>query len=910
MWSTFAIVFTIGLLAGSANSIVEKLQFQTGAIGIDGIYHLFEKPWFMSLVMFVAMFLALPVYYLLLWMRKIKHDKVNKRVLFVVAIPSMFDLLGSSFQAIGLVYTPVSVFQMLKGSILIFSAALSVLFLHRKMYRHNWAGVIICVIALVFVGLSSVASRENQTQVVSLGKLLLGICFIVGGQVVCAAQYVIEEFLLKPPHDVSPVALVGLEGFWGTIFMVAVALPIVGAIHGGDVGGVIENTKDSFIMLGHSSTLMWLTISFVISVFVFNLCGVMVTATASAVHHTFLDATRTILIWIVSVIMFYAAPGEGLGEPLTAWSILQLVGFVMLIYGELLYDEVVKLPFGLHEKEPVSELLAPLNAPLVVSPAERKPAPGVPSNRERLPLTRGDVDRIAVFRGTSGLAGVGKGGISYVEACISLVVAVSYHQIFIVIYAIIACGIAALFVYVDFLNQHILMEKPFALQIYGTILGYMVVFRTNMALQRYWEGVTSIRQLMFKWSDGFSLLIAFSNATLRRQQGGAHFGKLQQRSEKFRYKIIHWFSLATALAMRALENPSGEPEDISTYIGVRYRSVGDEENEAIEMNDGNGSVKACILDYSESCSYLEVIGELTEHENATLQSADDILLVCQWITEGIMTAASEGDLLAIPPPILSRVFQETSTGMLGFNQAWKIAMVPFPFPFAQMMSLLILGIVFLMPMEISHSLDRWAPAMIFATLCVVGFTGLDRICVELEEPFGDDANDIPIQDIQRCFVRRLLEIAKSTEPERSGGPEVSTLLARDVGVGRARFTVDEDGEESEIIRELNRLIQDLCGEEYSLPSWMEHLDLLAVVEANDSGISELLGLPAMDADCELVLRRYLEKLVKAENGEPAALNDTVWVERAPLENVEDERSDAELEDFYDHDKVGLEKELK
>ncbi|EER06373.1 conserved hypothetical protein [Perkinsus marinus ATCC 50983] len=354
MWSTFAIVFTIGLLAGSANSIVEKLQFQTGAFGIDGIYHLFEKPWFMSLIMFVAMLLALPVYYLLVWRRYIKVDKVNKHIFFVVAIPSLFDLLGSSFQAIGLVYTPVSVFQMLKGSILIFSAALSVLFLHRKMYRHNWAGVIICVIALIFVGMSSVASRENQTQVVSLGKLLLGICFIVGGQIVCASQYVIEEFLLKPPHDVSPVALVGLEGFWGTILMVAVALPIVGSLHGGDVGGVIENTRDSFVMLYNDPAIMWLTVSFVVSVFVFNLCGVMVTATASAVHHTFLDATRTILIWIVSVLMFYVAPGKGLGEPLTSWSLLQLIGFVMLIYGELLYDEIVKLPFGLHEKEPVS----------------------------------------------------------------------------------------------------------------------------------------------------------------------------------------------------------------------------------------------------------------------------------------------------------------------------------------------------------------------------------------------------------------------------------------------------------------------------------------------------------------------------------------------------------------------------
>ncbi|KAF4728953.1 hypothetical protein FOZ62_008847, partial [Perkinsus olseni] len=215
---------------------------------------------------------------------------------------------------------------------------------------------------------------------------------------------------------------------------------------------------------------------------------------------------------------------------------------------------------------------------------------------------------------------------------------------------------------------------------------------------------------------------------------------LRARSEAFKYKIMHWFSLASAIALHALENPSGEAEDIADHPQFLYR----EPRLHVEESSKEGEV----CDGAEDECYFEIIGELTDHEKATLQSADDILLVCQWITEGIATAAADPHLLNIPPPILSRVFQEISTGMLGFNQSWKIAMVPFPFPFAQMMSLLILGVVFLMPMEITHSLDRWAPAMLFATLCVVGFTGLNRICVELEEPFGDDPNDIPIQKLQ------------------------------------------------------------------------------------------------------------------------------------------------------------------
>ncbi|EER15063.1 conserved hypothetical protein [Perkinsus marinus ATCC 50983] len=380
----FSYIFGIGLLAGSANSIIEKMMFQSSGIGIDGMTHFFQKPWYMSLVMFVAMLLALPMYYCL----RQKSDKrpsntlpesgssnIGLRMCFTVCIPSIFDLLGSSLQAIGLVYTPVSVYQMLKGSILLFSALFSVLFLGRKMYRHHWVGVFLCLTALVLVGVSSLSSREQQTQVVSLPLMLLGIFIIIAGQVVCAAQYVLEEFLLKPPNDVAPMALVGLEGFWGTLLMCLVFVPALQHLPGSDVGNVMENTEDSFVMLSNSPTLLICTLGFIVSILVFNICGVMVTAEASAMHHTFLDASRTIVIWLVSVLMYYAAPGNGLGEPLTKYSWVQAVGFVLLVYGQLVYDQAVRLPFGLGTKTRVSPSLVPLSVPLVASPAERKVSP-------------------------------------------------------------------------------------------------------------------------------------------------------------------------------------------------------------------------------------------------------------------------------------------------------------------------------------------------------------------------------------------------------------------------------------------------------------------------------------------------------------------------------------------------------
>ena len=116
-------------------------------------------------------------------------------------------------------------------------------------------------------------------------------------------------------------------------------------ISGSDVGGTHENTVDTFAMISKSTTLqIVLGISFV-SVFVYNVCGVMVTQQASAVHHTFLDATRTIFVWAASVAVYYH-PGadRSFGEPLTWWSLLQLVGFAILMVGECIYDGLIPLP--------------------------------------------------------------------------------------------------------------------------------------------------------------------------------------------------------------------------------------------------------------------------------------------------------------------------------------------------------------------------------------------------------------------------------------------------------------------------------------------------------------------------------------------------------------------------------------
>jgi len=71
----------------------------------------------------------------------------------------------------------------------------------------------------------------------------------------------------------------------------------------------------------------------IISIALFNATGVAITKYASAAQRSTIDTSRTLLIWMVSL---------GLGwEDFLAW---ELLGFVFLVIGTLIYNEIVVVP--------------------------------------------------------------------------------------------------------------------------------------------------------------------------------------------------------------------------------------------------------------------------------------------------------------------------------------------------------------------------------------------------------------------------------------------------------------------------------------------------------------------------------------------------------------------------------------
>ncbi|OHT00594.1 Integral membrane protein [Tritrichomonas foetus] len=349
----FGFAITGMLIFGTCTSVSMKIMLQIKAAGYAGIVHNFDQPFTQSILMFFGMMFSALVSKCWDPENKGQRPPSGWRQRVMVSIPSAFDLFASTLMTFGLIYINVSVFQMLRGSMVIFSVLFSIIFLRRKIKGYEWFGVALTVIALVMIGTAGIfippygndAESGEDGQGRTTGEKVMGSLLVIASQCVQAGQIVTEEFILS---DVNLPALevVGWEGIWGMLMMIFIAFPFA-LICPGDkpspFGKSLENFMDSFIQLFTSGGIALTCGLFLIAVLFYNIFGMLVTSHSSAVFRTILEAARTLLIWVVMLIC--AAAGSPFGEVWCSWSWLELAGFIILVCSSFIYSGAWKLPF-------------------------------------------------------------------------------------------------------------------------------------------------------------------------------------------------------------------------------------------------------------------------------------------------------------------------------------------------------------------------------------------------------------------------------------------------------------------------------------------------------------------------------------------------------------------------------------
>lgn len=128
-----------------------------------------------------------------------------------------------------------------------------------------------------------------------------------------------------------------LPGVFGFTVMTILLVPfywIPAGIFSGTPRGVLEDVPDAFTQLGNNPALIGPILGNIISIAFFNFAGVSVTKELSATTRMVLDSVRTLVIWVVSLIVKWQK-----------FQYLQPIGFAVLVVGMMLYNDVVILPF-------------------------------------------------------------------------------------------------------------------------------------------------------------------------------------------------------------------------------------------------------------------------------------------------------------------------------------------------------------------------------------------------------------------------------------------------------------------------------------------------------------------------------------------------------------------------------------
>ncbi|KAF6036115.1 SLC35F6 [Bugula neritina] len=95
----------------------------------------------------------------------------------------------------------------------------------------------------------------------------------------------------------------------------------------------LENALDAFYQMGSNWQIIVAQVGNVVSIAFFNFSGISVTRELSATTRMVLDSLRTIVVWVVSVIVW---------DPFNA---VQIPGFILLGLGTAIYNGLLTKPF-------------------------------------------------------------------------------------------------------------------------------------------------------------------------------------------------------------------------------------------------------------------------------------------------------------------------------------------------------------------------------------------------------------------------------------------------------------------------------------------------------------------------------------------------------------------------------------
>ncbi|KAH0577145.1 Transmembrane domain-containing protein [Spironucleus salmonicida] len=257
---------------------------------------------------------------------------------FLFLVPTVCDLISSTFNTISLYYSLPSVRLVLSRCTALFIAIFS--FCIWRDYRKKFDLPQVVGLLMLFTGaaITAVASIMFSTSSETAKNPTIGVVTSILGSLFASFFYVSEEVFLR---KIQTTGLMGVsnEGGWGMIIY-AILLPIFNVVPDPfDTTKKMENLAGWAFQVKTSAVLQYTIPIYLVFTIILNASGMEITNRASAATRSTVGAQVTIVIWIIS----FAIGWESWD---TKSTLTRIAGFILVTLGALIYNNIFKIiPF-------------------------------------------------------------------------------------------------------------------------------------------------------------------------------------------------------------------------------------------------------------------------------------------------------------------------------------------------------------------------------------------------------------------------------------------------------------------------------------------------------------------------------------------------------------------------------------
>eukprot|EP00672_Neobodo_designis_P018381 CAMPEP_0174833728 /NCGR_PEP_ID=MMETSP1114-20130205/4407_1 /TAXON_ID=312471 /ORGANISM="Neobodo designis, Strain CCAP 1951/1" /LENGTH=449 /DNA_ID=CAMNT_0016067619 /DNA_START=58 /DNA_END=1407 /DNA_ORIENTATION=+ len=238
-------------------------------------------------------------------------------------IPGFLHLASMLLTALAIRYTTAAIVQILRGAVVIFSAALTRVLLKRKLKWYQLAGIAFVVGGASIVSVATVTAHQGDFG----PNPLLGDILTLVAQFLLALRGVAEEHVMRT-YQVHELEMAGCEG------IVATALTLVVFAAGAAFPALaLDDFVQFFQDIGSSNMALLSAVVLFVCQPPLQATSLGVVKVTSAVTKTVLSQLRVIFVWAPSVAF--------LGDKINA---LEIVGFAVLTFGVVVYENVLPRP--------------------------------------------------------------------------------------------------------------------------------------------------------------------------------------------------------------------------------------------------------------------------------------------------------------------------------------------------------------------------------------------------------------------------------------------------------------------------------------------------------------------------------------------------------------------------------------